>query len=338
MVDLFNLHVSEDRLHKNFKNLLADKDLMGVLERWAIGFQDRDNKFVKEFQTTFNSSFWELYLYACFRNLGFNIDISYHAPDFVLTTRNTKETLLVEAVTTRHPSNGSPEDDFMKKLEQVSMAEDDLEAVHSGIVHLATERIASSIKDKYEKYLRQYSKLEHVKTKPFLLAVGSFEQPLFYNQGIGAIERVVYGLTKAEYQNGYPFMEYSDHIIKESSGASIPIGIFNDERYENLSGIIFSPVATAGKVRALSLDKNPNTFFETYSYNDYQQQGLKKKTPHNKYRESLLDGMSIYMNPFAKCKINIDDFDNHDICIRKDRDSVRIKHGFLYSRSVSKFE
>lgn len=33
-----------------------------------MGFEDRDGKFVKEFQTTFNSSFWELYLFACLRD------------------------------------------------------------------------------------------------------------------------------------------------------------------------------------------------------------------------------------------------------------------------------
>jgi hypothetical protein len=37
---------------------------MDVLTDWARGFIDRDGKFVKEFQTTFNSCFWELYVYA----------------------------------------------------------------------------------------------------------------------------------------------------------------------------------------------------------------------------------------------------------------------------------
>src|SRR5690625_2623550 len=157
-MDLFKLQVDEHKLHQNFKNVVADKDLMKVIESWAIGFKDRDNKFVKEFQTTFNSAFWELYLYACFNNLGFNNDFSYQTPDFVLTTKNSEKTLLVEAVTTRHPQKGSPEDDFMEKLTQLHYAEKKHEDVHAGIVHLATERIASSIKSKYEKYINKYSK------------------------------------------------------------------------------------------------------------------------------------------------------------------------------------
>ena len=38
-----------------------------VLENWAQGFEDRDGKFVQEFQLTYESSFWELYLYAALR-------------------------------------------------------------------------------------------------------------------------------------------------------------------------------------------------------------------------------------------------------------------------------
>lgn len=31
---------------------------LDVLSDWARGFEDRDGKFVEEFQTTFNSAFW----------------------------------------------------------------------------------------------------------------------------------------------------------------------------------------------------------------------------------------------------------------------------------------
>ncbi|WP_429472432.1 IclR family transcriptional regulator domain-containing protein [Neobacillus sp. B4I6] len=65
---------------------------------------------------------------------------------------------------------------------------------------LTTERLASSISNKANKYHKTYSKLDHVKGKPFILAIGSFEQPFFYLQGIGAIQRVLYGQVKAEYR------------------------------------------------------------------------------------------------------------------------------------------
>lgn len=44
---------------------------------------DRDSKFVQEVQTTYNFGFWELYLFAVFKELGIAVDFSHAAPDFV---------------------------------------------------------------------------------------------------------------------------------------------------------------------------------------------------------------------------------------------------------------
>ena len=61
---LFVSILSSEKLHPNFKYLAQEKEpcLREVLKEWANGFVDRDKKFVTEFQTTFNSSIWELYL------------------------------------------------------------------------------------------------------------------------------------------------------------------------------------------------------------------------------------------------------------------------------------
>jgi hypothetical protein len=66
-MNLFQPVVEESRQHQNFRNLLAIGNgfILDVLNDWARGFEDRDGKFVQEFQTTFNSSFWELYLFLC---------------------------------------------------------------------------------------------------------------------------------------------------------------------------------------------------------------------------------------------------------------------------------
>jgi len=65
-VNLFESVVPTTRQHPNFQNLLrvANGFTLDVLTDWARGFVDRDGKFVTEFQTTFNSSFWELYASA----------------------------------------------------------------------------------------------------------------------------------------------------------------------------------------------------------------------------------------------------------------------------------
>lgn len=77
-MDLFAPIVPAELHHSNFKNFLTyySKEIRDELQRWADGFVDRDGKFVKEFQTTFNSCFWELYLNAIFRSLRFQLDFS----------------------------------------------------------------------------------------------------------------------------------------------------------------------------------------------------------------------------------------------------------------------
>ena len=41
---------------------------------------DRDNKIIKEFQTSFNSTFWEVYLYAVLKNYGLDVNFNFSTP------------------------------------------------------------------------------------------------------------------------------------------------------------------------------------------------------------------------------------------------------------------
>ena len=67
-MDLFTPIVKEKRLHPLFKRVIQDKTYkpaIAVINEWSNGLLGRKGeaeKFIKEFQTTFNSSLWELYL------------------------------------------------------------------------------------------------------------------------------------------------------------------------------------------------------------------------------------------------------------------------------------
>ena len=78
MLDLFIPQVDQNKLHHNFIEITKDPQPYAreLLKSWTDGFIDRDHKFVKEFQTTFNSSFWELYLFNVFKQYGFQIDFT----------------------------------------------------------------------------------------------------------------------------------------------------------------------------------------------------------------------------------------------------------------------
>ena len=72
-MDLFTPLLPEALLCDAFKAIATnatstDRELFA---QWCEGFRDRDGKFVQEFQSTFHSSFWELYLHASFKELRF---------------------------------------------------------------------------------------------------------------------------------------------------------------------------------------------------------------------------------------------------------------------------
>ncbi|MCD9481080.1 hypothetical protein [Photobacterium phosphoreum] len=54
---LFDIIAKPEKLNPNFKHILPEEyePVRNVLNRWASGFEDRDNKFNHQFQETFNS-------------------------------------------------------------------------------------------------------------------------------------------------------------------------------------------------------------------------------------------------------------------------------------------
>ena len=89
-MQLFEPIVPESQQHANFRSLLRQQNphTFDVLQDWARGFVDRDGKFVHEFQTTFNSSFWELYVYAVLKKYGLPVDFTKTRPDFFIPSQN----------------------------------------------------------------------------------------------------------------------------------------------------------------------------------------------------------------------------------------------------------
>jgi hypothetical protein len=154
-MDLFTPLVPSEQQHKNFR-LISQPGLCGpeleVLRNWSNGFTDRDGKFIKEFQTTFNSSFWELYLFACFKELGFTVDLTHETPDFVLTSPY--EEIIAEATIANHPRGFRPEWD--KDLQELNKLD---EIFMDDIVRLSTIRLSHAITDKHKKFIKTYSKL-----------------------------------------------------------------------------------------------------------------------------------------------------------------------------------
>ncbi len=118
-LDLFgNIdEISEEELHPKYK-LLRDKyfyeEERKIILDWTDDFIDRDNKIVKEFQTTFYSSFWEFYLYKVFREMNFEIDFTYDR-----TKRNIEVFWLLNSLSPDHNTISNFRRDNGKAIKKV---------------------------------------------------------------------------------------------------------------------------------------------------------------------------------------------------------------------------
>lgn len=291
---LFEPLVDEARQHPNFRNIVRPGNgfALDVLSDWARGFEDRDGKFVEEFQTTFNSAFWELYLFAVFKKYGLTVDFSKARPDFCIPDRN----LVVEATVASNAHGGEPEYARRGKSPPPDLNEFNFKSIL---------RLSNSLSEKHKKYIQSYAQLDHVKGQSYVIAVTSFDQPFSFVACQRPIEAVLHGyyvdeerFIATQGREGRLEGEQLQRVFKDN-GSPVEVGIFSSPAYSEISAVIFSSCATIGKVRALSSDPNPGIVFTAVRYNPAGVQPHVVKQPKARYTERLVDGLRIYHNPFA---------------------------------------
>ncbi|MFS1870096.1 hypothetical protein [Vibrio lentus] len=351
-MDLFKLAVKEKRLHPLFRKVVSEdsyKLTTEVINQWSKGLCGRkkeSKKFVQDFQISFNSSLWELYLNRAFIELGFDIDYSKESPDFNLIHKSGR-VVNVEAVTANNKDHES---------EEYYSSESFLEARdlnNSDFLDQSTIKLAGKIKDKRDLFIGindkkyPYQVLEHVKGNPFVIAVAPFDNHLSYSQNNMAINRVLYGINPpASDGNGGMWVENIDHILNHNN-QPIELGIFTNDSYKEISAVIFSTTGTFGK--AVVQAGIPNVVRATR----YRQMGVvefmakegiemlgrsHKKIREgydifsmrffdgnlvcgsdmylyesNDHKESHLDGLHIYYNPYASIPLEADLFSAYEI-------------------------
>lgn len=347
-MDLFSPLVKEERLHPLFKKIVSEtayKPTMSIINQWSDGLLGRKqeaNKFIKEFQTTFNSSLWELYLNKAFIELGYKIDYSKESPDFHLI-HSSGGRINVEAVTSNNKNN------LCTKYYSNTSLHEAIECSSEDFLDHSTIKLIGKIKDKHELFTgaggkkRPYSSLEHVKGNPFVIAIAPFDNHISYAQNNMAINRVLYGVDPPTADGSQKNIDY----IINSNNQRIDLGIFTNDTYKNISAVIFSTTGTFGKAvvqtsfkgmvkatryRQLSID----TFLNTEGKNSLGRTHIKIDKEHDLYRirfydgvhicgadmhfyssqkhtESHLDGLHIYYNPYAEIPLSKDFFAAREI-------------------------
>lgn len=333
-MQLFEPIVAESLQHPNFRSLLRQRNpyTFDVLQDWARGFVDRDGKFVREFQTTFNSSFWELYVFAVLKKYGLAVDFTKTRPDFFIPSHSFN----IEATIASNSQDGLPEHiAWNSRL----LPKDLNEFNRRSIV-----RLANSLTTKHRKYVDSYSALDHVRDRPFVIAITSFDQPFSFMAARRAIEAVVLGHYVDEERyilTGRPKggLDGEDlQSVLKNNGNPVELGLFRSPAYREISAVIFNGLATMGKVRAMCADPSDGSVFTALRLNPHSDQPHVIKQPKSHYQESLVDGLRIYHNPFATHVLDPAIFRHpsvfqlyHD---SEDRIHVEQRKGLLLFRSV----
>ena len=267
-----------------------------VLQAWSSGFVDRDGKFCREFQTTFEACLWELYIHAYLKEVGVTLDFSHHAPDFVATSG---QPFCIEATIAAPPAGGKPAFDW-----KVTDLPEDLNAFNRA----STLRIANSFTSKAGKYRLSYANHAHVRGRPFVIAIASFDRPFAHLSASRPIMSALYGLDHDEEltisTGAGRVISYNVGGVEKVAGTSVPLGYFTDQSYSDVSAVIYSSLATWGKLRALADNPGARSVYTTFHPNLNSILPLVRNTPKASYHEHLLDGLYVFHNPFAKVPLN----------------------------------
>ena len=308
------MKIKEEKLHTKYKLIRDNLQLTGeqeVLRDWVGGFEDRDNKIVKEFQTTFHSTLWEFYLFAIFKELNFKIDFSKNRPDFIIESPSK---LYIEAVVSNIKQNGEQEiertlDDILSMLEPPFLQRNFYNELDESIV-----RHSNAILSKSKKYLNEYSTLNYIdNTTPYIIALSAYDQINYGNQYIYPMMALLYG---AYYDMKSDTYTKKESIFKPNSQVEIPIGLFQNNKMEHISAVIFSATITLGKLTSLSLSQNKSplkTNFVIAIRHDTDKPHWQPHVINENNPEELADGLFVFHNPFAKNKLDTSVFRNKGI-------------------------
>lgn len=262
-----------------------------ALASWAEGFQDRDGKFVQELQLTFESAFWELYLHAVIKELQLVPDMSFDAPDFVIVQPHA---FCIEATIAGPAQGGQPAFGYD--------ARQDLPEDFTAFNIEAAIRICNAFDAKVRRYRNRYAELPQAKDRPYVIAIGAFDRPYAHFASSRAILAALYGLyfdEAATPKGAINVVRYNVGAAPKTATADVPVGLFCDDSYADVSAVIYSPLATWGKLRAMADNPGAKTIYQTFHPGDNGLLPTIRTRRKREYQEHLVDGLYVLHNPFA---------------------------------------
>lgn len=320
--EIFKPVVPEERQHPYFKILSQERRFeaaRNLIKEIAFSFVDVDGNYIQQFQSDgFDARLWELYLYVYLYNSGFELDHSFQSPDYCINKLGYE--CCIEAVTV------GPNPDF-----DAPNAVDAKDIIELSKNYLPI-KYGSALYSKLNKK-PPYWEMEHVKGKPFILAVHDYHKPA--DVGVpGSMTWTRAGLSNYLYgirdeveigpdgrvrpvltDTGTVKMAKTDqHTYKHKT---IPSKFFNQPNAENISAILYSNAATVttfnrmGKLaglgskdvimirRGMKAHVDPESFFPV---------PFAANIDDPNYEEAWGDSIVMYHNPNALYPVDPDAF------------------------------
>lgn len=350
--DWYALVDEEEKIHPKFKMLLRDeyKSERELFSEWLEQFHTKDGrkKTKKEFQTTFHSTLWEVYLNKVLLENGYSINKEIETPDFLATKDG--YTICIEAATANVAQEGSPES--KRTIDQIYGEND-----YRPILNESIARLHYALKNKHKNYKKIYSKLDYVANNPFIYGVGDYGQINYGQSFYYPLLALLYGAYPdfgdldeykilCEDNFGYEYKFVPE--ITASNGSAIPLGIFSDDSHKHISAIIYSCTLSLGKLSSLSLNHSPYPKCIALIRELDRQEFRIKRYSGEEPIESISDGLFIFHNPYSEKKLPDEFLDDPSICqIRYDfaenvinitcRKSAPIKRRFVCTQGTESF-
>ncbi|MBC8770539.1 glycosaminoglycan attachment site [Arenibacter sp. BSSL-BM3] len=306
--DLFQNLDNEDNQHPNFKLLSSNIALSmakETIKEVSYHYKDIDGNFIDQFQSIngFDSRVWELFLFCFFREQFFSFKRNYNAPDYMVEKFN--EEIAVEAVI------------VSRKTELDSNAKNDKE-IQEKLKNDVPLLFGNALFDKMKK---KYWEKEHVKGKPFVIAIADFHDTMSMTWTFNSLSDYLYG-----YKYEHSVDKSGELIVKpikigdytKPNGTKIPSGFFFQPNSENVSAIIFSSCGTLSKFNRMGkqaeLGSDIPTLIRTGTFYNHTPNADKPNFVTYKVdkgsKETWSEGTVVYHNPNAKIPLNPAFFDD----------------------------
>lgn len=249
--DVLNVSPGTDpkTLHPYFRELLerpGRAPSRAVVKEIGFWFAPSDRHFINEFQCRhFDQRLWELYLWAVFRDLGFDVK-QMEAPDFLCRAPGIE--FSVEA-TTVAPSQAGP-----LSVHPNPKTPDEMNEFLQGYMPMKFGSSLMSKVNKRDTNGKHYWERQDTAGKPFVIAIADFHKQAEEDQ-LGSMTFTQSALWPFLYGQRVEWeIAHGRLIIRSFKNAShtyrektIPSGFFDQPNVENISAVLFSNAGTIAK-------------------------------------------------------------------------------------------